>query len=163
VLGFGPGTYPLPCVLAEDVASALLLAKDAPNIEGLAFNLAGDVQPTAAEYVEEIRLRTRRNFRFVPRSVWSIGFGEYLRWLIKAVARKPGNVSAPYRDVQSVSMSSNLDCSLAKRVLGWAPVSDRAEFFHQAIDVHLQSIPAGDIRLPAAEWRAEIAAVGSLN
>lgn len=149
VLGFGSGTHPLPCVLVEDVASALVLGKDAPNIEGQAFNLAGDVKPTAVEYVEEIRQRTRRNFRFVPRSVWSVGFAERLRWLIKAVARKPDNVCGSYRDVQSLSMSSDLDCSLAKRLLGWTPVCDREEFVRRAIEVHLRPIPAGDLRLPS--------------
>ncbi len=47
ILGWGAGDSPLPCVLVQDVASALVLAKDAPAVEGKVFNLAGDVRPTA--------------------------------------------------------------------------------------------------------------------
>src|SRR5262249_39125288 len=49
ILGWGRGNNPLPCVLARDVARAMLLAKDEPGIEGMAFNLSGDIRPTARE------------------------------------------------------------------------------------------------------------------
>lgn len=150
ILGWGRGKYPLPCVLAGDVADALLRAKDAPGIDGLTFNLAGDVRPTAAEYVQALRERARRNFRFYPRSLWVMQAGELIRWGLKKLARKPNPVLPPYRDLKVMTMATQLDCSLAKRLLGWAPVSDREEFFRQAIDCHLPHIQAGDVRLESA-------------
>jgi len=147
VLGFGPGTYPLPFVLVDDVAAALFAAKDAPGIDGMSFNLAGDVRPTAKEYIEEVRRRTLRNYRFIPRSVRTIGLDGRLRWAIKLLIGKTDNVCEPYRDYKSLEMSSPLDCSLAKEKLGWKPVSSRDEFFRQAIDSHLQPIYPGDLRL----------------
>lgn len=147
VLGWGPGVYPLPCVLAGDVAEALVAAKDAEGVVGLTFNLAGDVRPTAAEYVAELRKRSLRNFRFYPRRVAGLQGGELFRWGVKRLTRKPGNVLQPGGDVKSMTMSAPLDCSLAKRRLGWAPCADREEFFRQAIDPHLKPIPAGDLRL----------------
>lgn len=146
ILGFGPGTYPLPFVLVRDVAEALLLAKDAPHIEGHTFNLAGDVRPTAVEYCRILRERTRRNVRFYPRGLWRIGLAERMRWVLKAIMRKPGNACEPWRDTRSTAMCCDLDCSLAKRLLGWAPVGDREEFLRQAIDCHLPPFHPGDLR-----------------
>ena len=146
ITGYGNGKNRLPCVLVEDVASALVLAKDAPAIEGLTFNLAGDVRPTAAEYVALLRERTKRNFRFHSRSVWSMGLAEWSRWALKALARKSDNSAVPYRDTKSVAMATDLDCSLAKRLLGWKPVADRDEFIRRAIDYHVRPILPGDLR-----------------
>lgn len=134
-------------MLVGDVADALFAAKDAPGVDGMAFNLAGDVRPTAKEYIEELRLRTLRNYRFIPRPVWKIGMADRFRWAIKALIRKPDNVCEPYRDYKSLTMSSSLDCSLAKQKLGWKPLSDREEFFRQVIDCNLKPIHPGDLRL----------------
>jgi nucleoside-diphosphate-sugar epimerase len=151
ILGWGRGRTPLPCVLVDDVARALLLAKDTPGIDGLTFNLAGDVRPTAAEYVAAMRERTLRNFRFYPRSILRIYGGELSRYLIKEIARKPGNSKVGYRDFKSGALVTQLDCSLAKQKLGWQPVSDREEFFRQALDVFVKPIAPGDIRLEAPD------------
>jgi nucleoside-diphosphate-sugar epimerase len=151
LLGFGRGETPLPCVLVDDVAQALLLAKDAPGIEGLTFNLAGDVRPSASEFVSVLRERTRRNFKFYPRSIRGIWAGEFSRYLIKKAVKKPGNRMVPFRDLRSGSLATQLDCSLAKQKLGWKPVSDQDEFYRQAVDVFVRPVPAGDIRLEAAD------------
>lgn len=151
LLGFGRGKTPLPCVLVDDVAQALLLAKDAPGIDGLTFNLAGDVRPTAAEFVSALRERTRRNFRFYSRSMWGICGAELSRYLIKKAVRKPNNRMVSFRDLQSGALSTQLDCSLAKQKLGWKPISDREEFYRQTIDVFVKPIPAADIRLESAD------------
>jgi nucleoside-diphosphate-sugar epimerase len=151
LLGFGHGKTPLPWVLVDDVAQALLLAKDAPGIEGLTFNLAGDVRPSATEFVSVLRQRTMRNFRFYPRSMWSICAAELSRYLIKKAVRKPDNRMVPLRDLRSGAMATQLDCSLAKQKLGWKPVSDREEFFRQALDVFVKPISPADVRREAAD------------
>jgi nucleoside-diphosphate-sugar epimerase len=147
ILGFGRGNHPLPFVLVEDVASALVLAKDAPEIEGKSFNLAGDVRLSAVEYVEILRQKTYRNFQFYPRGIFPMGLAEFTRWSIKALMRRDQNVLAPYRDIQSSTLISDLDCSAAKQLLGWKPVSDRQEFIRRAIDIHIKPLPPGDPRL----------------
>lgn len=151
VLGLGQGDTPMPCVLVDDVAQALFLAKDAPGIEGLTFNLVGDVRPTASEFVSYLKEKTLRNFRFHPRSVWSVCGGELGRYLLKKTVNKPGNRMVTFREIRTGSFVTQLDCSLAKEKLGWKPVSDRAEFFRQAVDVKVKPISAGDLRLEAAD------------
>ena len=151
VMGFGDGKAPLPCVLVDDVAQALLLAKDAPGIEGLTFNLAGDVRPSAAEFVSALRERTRRNFRFYPRSMWRVCGGELSRYLLKKAVKKPNNMMVPFRDLRCGTLLTQLDCSLAKQKLGWKPVSDQDEFYRQAVDVFVRPISPADVRLEAAD------------
>ena len=151
LLGFGRGKTPLPCVLVDDVAQALFLSKDAPDIEGVTFNLAGDVRPSAAEFVSVLRERTRRNFRFYPRSMWSICGAELSRYLIKKAVRKPNNMMVPLRDLRSAALVTQLDCSLAKQKLGWKPVSDREEFYRQSVDVFVKPLAPGDVRLETSD------------
>jgi nucleoside-diphosphate-sugar epimerase len=151
ILGFGRGKTALPCVLVDDVAQALFLAKDAPGIDGVTFNLAGDVRPSATEYVSVLRERTRRNFRFYPRSMWRICGAELSRYLIKKTVRKPNNMMVPLRDLRNGTLVTQLDCSLAKQNLGWKPVSDRDEFYRQAIDAFLKPLAPGDLRLEASD------------
>jgi nucleoside-diphosphate-sugar epimerase len=147
ILGWGSGRNPLPCVLARDVAGAMVLAKDAPGIEGLSFNLSGDIRPTAQEFVSMLRERTHRDFRFYPRSLWAMGAFEYLIWMTKALVRKADNTRTSFRDLQSLTMAADLDCSAAKKLLGWRPESDRDVFFREAIDSHLKPFHPGDLRL----------------
>jgi nucleoside-diphosphate-sugar epimerase len=145
--GFCSGIYPLPCVLVGDVAQALFLAKDLAGIDGMTFNLAGDVRPTTAEYVGELRRRSMRNFQFYPRPVWTIVARDRLLWALKALVRKSGNECPSVHETYFATLSLQLDCSKAKTVLGWKPTSDREEFFQQAINSHLRSIRPGDLRL----------------
>jgi nucleoside-diphosphate-sugar epimerase len=147
ILGWGSGHNPLPCVLARDVASALVLAKDAPDIDGLSFNLAGDIRPTAREFVQILRERTRRNFRFYPRHVWMMAATEYLIWMVKTLVHKADNNPIAYRDLCSLTMASDLDCSAAKKLLGWQPETDREAFLREAVDSHLEPFHPGDLRM----------------
>lgn len=147
-IGWGRGRNPLPFVLVGDVVEALIQSADVPGIEGMTFNLAGDVRPTAAEFVKMLRSRSRRNFRFYPRSLWKMQALEAAKWLLKIIARKPENPFPSYRDLKSRSLRCQLDCSLAKEKLGWQPVQTPEAFFAEAIDSHLLAIPVGDLRRP---------------
>jgi nucleoside-diphosphate-sugar epimerase len=147
IVGWGAGNNPLPCVLVQDVASALVLAKDALGIDGMAFNLSGDIRPTAREFVQVLRERTRRDFRFYPRSLWRMALQGELMSLAKKMIRGDAGTGATFRDLQSLTMAANLDCSQAKTLLGWTPVTDPQTFFAEAIDSHLKPFKPGDLRL----------------
>jgi hypothetical protein len=94
-----------------------------------------------------MREATQRNFRFFPRPVWFIQAGERARWAMKALGRKPNNKLGFLRDLASATMAAQIDCSLAKKMLGWKPVSDENEFRRQALLSHVQPPARGDIRL----------------
>jgi len=51
------------------------------------------------------------------------------------------------REIGSTTMAAPIDCSLAKRMLGWKPVSDENEFRRQALLSNVQPLAPGDLRL----------------
>jgi len=151
ILGWGRGDNPLPCVLARDVAKAMLLAKDAPGIEGKTFNLAGDVRPSAQEIVQFIAGKTMRKFRFFPRSGLSMAFSYYTVNGLKKLFHK--QIYESFRDLKSSSMTAVVDCSQARQLLGWKPESDHNTFFQEAFECHIKPVPPGDLRLEPAGIR----------
>ncbi|MCZ2078802.1 MAG: NAD(P)-dependent oxidoreductase [Bryobacterales bacterium] len=144
--GWGRGKTPLPFVLVEDVAEALVLAMETPGIEGRSFNLAGPIRPSAAEFMEMVRKRSRRNFRFYPQSLLKMQMIEILKWAVKCAARKRDNAWPSFRDLKSRSLRAQLDSTAAERILGWSPTTSTATFLAEAIDSHLQPLLAGDLR-----------------
>ena len=149
-IGWGDGRNPLPFVLVDDVARAMALAIDAPGIDGRSYNLAGDIRPTAREYVDLLAERSFRRYRFHPRSLALLQSIEILKWVVKVAARKPENAFPGFRDLESRSFRTQIDCSAAKEQLGWRPNADREVFVREAIDAHIRPVPAGDLRLAAA-------------
>jgi nucleoside-diphosphate-sugar epimerase len=143
----GPGSAPLPFVLVEDVAAAMVLAKDTEGIEGATFNLAGDVRPSAAEWVRWAGERSRRNFELVRQSIVGIQAFRTAVWLGKLALRREDNEWQSWWELKTGPQRTQLDCSAAKTRLGWQPVSDEQEFIRRAIDLHIPPIPPGDLRM----------------
>lgn len=135
VIGWNGGTNPLPFVLVDDVADAIVRALDAPNAPGKAYNLVGDVRPTAREFVTLLAEITGRPLRFHPQSVDWLQSAEIFKWWIKRLTGKA--VDRPdKRDLLSRGLTARFDCSDAKKDLGWTPVADRAAFVAQAVTIH---------------------------
>ena len=146
-IGWGAGNTPLPFVLAKDIADALLAAMETPGIEGMSFNLAGDVFLSAAEFVHIVAERSCRNFRFYPQSLLKMQALEIAKWALKIAAKKPDNTFPSFRDLKSRSLRAPIDCSAAKTVLRWNPNADKNVFIAEAIDSHLTDVLPGDLRL----------------
>lgn len=133
-VGWGHGNRPLPLVLVEDVADALVrLARHAgSDLDGQALNLAANGPFTAAELVAELARRTGRALHFHPRSLALSQALEIGKWLVKkAGGRKDGFPS--YRDLKSRSLAPRLACRTARETLGWKPVEDRATFLARMV------------------------------
>jgi nucleoside-diphosphate-sugar epimerase len=143
----GSGLTPLPLVLVEDVAQALVLAKDAPHVDGRTFNLAGDVRPSAAEYITIVAERSKRNFRLAPQSALALQALRTLVWLGKAALGRKDNVWQTWHELQTIPQSAWIDCAAAKSLLGWRPVDDHGEFVRRAVDCHLTPLLPGDLRV----------------
>lgn len=134
-IGWNDGRNPLAFVLAEDVAAAILLAAEAPGIEGRCYNLVGDVRPSAREFIDALARATHRPLRFHAQSPMRLWAAEFGKWGVKrAGGRTPPLPSL--RDLLSRGMRATFDCSDAKRDLGWTPVADPAEFEARAVTVH---------------------------
>jgi len=137
-VGWNDGTNPLPWVLADDCASAIVAALTAPAAVGKAYNLVGDVCPSARAYIQDLAKVLGRPLHFVPSSATGLWLTEMGKWAIKRVAGQ--SLKRPYRrDLLSRGLLARFDCSDAKRDLGWQPVADPAEFHRRALAVHAEA------------------------
>jgi predicted dehydrogenase/nucleoside-diphosphate-sugar epimerase len=134
--GWGNGRIPLPFVLLDDVVSALVNGLTVDGIAGKSFNLAGDVRLTAFEYVVRLGDALNRSIYFYPQSLVRWQCEEIGKWFIKRVTGRPVESFPSYRDLRTRTLEAPFDCSLAKAVLGWEPVTDLDKFLELGIFCH---------------------------
>jgi nucleoside-diphosphate-sugar epimerase/predicted dehydrogenase len=130
---WGQGRTPLPLVLVEDVASALVAALDAPDIEGESFNLVAESQLTAREYLTALEVSTGVEFQKIPTPLWKFYLIDVAKWLVKQAIRHPDRRRPSYRDWESRTQRAHYDCSKARKVLGWNPTDARDEMIRRGI------------------------------
>ena len=134
-IGWNDGRNPLPFVLVQDVAEAILLTTRAEGIDGHCYNLVGDVQPSARDYTAQLGRALGRPLAFHPQAPRWLWLEDSGKWLIKRATGR--NVAAPaMRDFLSRGLTARFDCSDARRDLGWQPVADADVFAARAIHVH---------------------------
>lgn len=134
-IGWNGGRNPLPFVLVEDVAEAILLACDAPGIEGRCYNLVGEVRPSARAYIARLGQALERPLRFHPQSPSWLWLEDYGKWIIKRLTGR--RIPPPARrDFLSRGMRARFDCADVARDLGWRPERDAERFWQRAVDVH---------------------------
>jgi nucleoside-diphosphate-sugar epimerase len=117
----------------DDVVSALISALQKTGLEGKSFNLVGDVRLSVAEYIAALRGISQRDIRVHRQSILKWTTIEFMKWAVKAIAGKPNNSRLSYHEFAYRSLASPFDCTLAKQVLGWNPVSDRERFIELGI------------------------------
>ncbi len=134
-IGWNDGRNPLPFVLGEDVASAVVAATERDGILGHCYNLSGDVRLTARDYIDELAKALGRPIVYHPQSPGLMYFSELAKWGVKRIG---GRKLAPpsKRDLLSRGMPATLDCADVKAALGWNPVADREAFVARGIRVH---------------------------
>jgi len=136
-VGWNDGRNALPWVLVTDCANAIVGAMTSEQAVGRAYNLVGDVRPTAREYLADVAQVTGRPLKFVPSSPVALWLAEMGKWLVKRATGR--RVQRPYlRDIRSRGISAMFDCSAAKRDLDWAPVADAKTFRQMAVMVHAE-------------------------
>jgi nucleoside-diphosphate-sugar epimerase/predicted dehydrogenase len=131
---WGRGSTPLPLVLVEDVASALVAALDAPGIEGESFNLVAESDLTARDYLDALEKCAGVEFQKIPTPLWKFYLADAAKWLVKRAIRHPDRRRPSYRDWESRTQRARYDCSKARRLLNWEPTSVPAEIIRQGID-----------------------------
>ena len=133
VFGWGAGERPLPLVLVDDVAAALVQCCERQNAAGRSFNLVGDVRLSAREWIEELRRATGRPFVFHPQSTARWWLEEIFKYLVKVAIGRRDAGRTSWRDLASRGAARPFDNALPKSELGWKPVADRAAFLLAAL------------------------------
>lgn len=131
---WGPGETPLPLVLVEDVASALVSAMETPGIEGESFNLIADTGITAREYLAAMDRAAGVEFRKIPTPPWRFFAADLLKWVVKRAIRHPDRRRPSLRDWESRTHSARYDCSKARTRLAWEPTDAPAEVIRRGIE-----------------------------
>ncbi|MCA9707018.1 MAG: NAD-dependent epimerase/dehydratase family protein [Myxococcales bacterium] len=137
---YGDGNNPLPIVLVEDTAAAMVKMLDAPGAVGQSYNLTAEPCITANEYLDELERRAGIKLRRVPMPAVRSYVEAMGKWAVKAVGKDPAATMPSFADWQGRSFAARFDASKASKELGWTPVSDR------------QTIIADGIHGPADEF-----------
>ncbi|MGE5548715.1 MAG: NAD-dependent epimerase/dehydratase family protein [Solirubrobacterales bacterium] len=137
-VGWNQGSNPLPFVLVEDVADAVVKACRAPHLAGKSYNLVGDVRLSARQYMRELAKASRRPLAYHPKLPQVLWLEEMGKWAIK---RAGGRKVAPpsLHDLLSRGLAATFDCSDAKRDLGWRPVDDPGRFLDRGVRIYRPS------------------------
>ena len=140
-IGWNDGANPLPWVLVGDCAAAIVASLTAPAAAGRAYNLVGDVRPSAQEYLQQLSAVQQRPVKFVasvPTQLWLTEMG---KWCIKRLTGRA--VDRPHkRDLVSRGLLAAIDCADAKKDLAWRPVADQDQFHREALAIHARGARA---------------------
>ncbi len=118
-LAIGEGGQLLPLVYVDDVVDALLLAGDAPGIEGKLFNVVDTSPITQQDYLSRASRSLGKELRVarVPRWLFmTLGFG--VEMLGKVLKR---DVPLTRYRIRSLRPLANFDTRAAREELGWTP------------------------------------------
>ena len=132
-VGWNSGRNPLPFVLVDDVADAIVLACTNPIADGKIYNLVGDVRPCARDYFAQLGETLNRPLRFHAINPYWLYLSKLSTWYIKRLIGKRV-VPPSLRDIRSRGLEATFDCSDVKNDLGWKPVADQATFFRKAFE-----------------------------
>ena len=132
---WGRGRNPLPLVLVEDVAQALVTALDAQGIEGESFNLVADAKLSALDYLKALEDCAAVEFLKIPTPPWKFYLVDMAKWVVKRVVRHPDRRLPSYHDWETRTQRAHFDCSKARTRLNWNPTSEQAEIIRRGIQL----------------------------
>jgi nucleoside-diphosphate-sugar epimerase/predicted dehydrogenase len=130
---WGKGNDPLPIVLVDDLADAMVAALERPGIEGESYNLCSEPRLTANEYLDAFEERAGLAIKRIPTSPLRYFSEALVKWAVKAVGRDPSAHFPSYGDWDGRTLAARFDCSKAREQLGWAPADDRERLLREGV------------------------------
>lgn len=132
---WGSGHAALPIVLVDDCADGMIKALDVPGIAGDSFNLVGEANVTAHEYLDEIEGCTGTKIKRVTTSSLRYLAEDVGKYVIKTMGRDPKRTFPSYANWDGRTFEARFDASHAKDKLGWRPTTDRDVVIREGIHV----------------------------
>ncbi len=130
---WGDGNNKLPLVLVDDVAQALLLALDAPAIEGRSFLLTDEPLLSAREYVDAVSEHSKTRMRASARPIWRFAMLDAAKELVKHVIHHPNRKRPSYHDWACRRHVARYDSASTREALGWKPAGTREALIEKGI------------------------------
>lgn len=130
---WGSDDHPLPFVLVDDVADALVRGVDKPGIEGQTFLLTDAPLLSGNQYVEELeRLAgVKINVRRVP--AWRHFAEDVAKEAVKNAIRHPNRRVPSLRDWDCRSHRARYDSGKTRSMLDWRPAGTRERLVQDGI------------------------------
>lgn len=122
---WGDGANPLPLVVVDDVADALVRALEVPRLEGQTLLVTSPPLMSAREYVEAVAVHMGSWIDARPRSVLRYWAADMVKELAKNAVRHPNRRWPTLHDWRCVAQRARYDGRMTEEVLGWSPISDR--------------------------------------
>jgi nucleoside-diphosphate-sugar epimerase/predicted dehydrogenase len=130
---WGDGTNPLPLVVVDDVADALVRTLDAPGIDGQTLLLSSPPLMSARDYVDAVAVYMGARIDARPRSAWRNWAAEMVKELAKNAVRHPNRRWPTVHDWRCASQAARFDASMSEQALGWKPIADREMMVERGI------------------------------
>lgn len=130
---WGDGNNPLPLVLVDDVADAMVRAINVAGIDGESYNLCSPPSLTANEYLNEFEKHAKIKIRRVETPASRLYITALGKWVVKSIGRDPNAAFPSYADCEGRSLAAVFDCSKAEKQLGWSPTKDRTTLVKEGI------------------------------
>jgi nucleoside-diphosphate-sugar epimerase len=130
---WGDGRTPLPLVLVDDVADALVRAMTVPDIEGCAFLVTDAPLLSARDYVAEVERASGMCIDARPTPIWRFWALDMLKEAAKHAIAHPNRRRPSYRDWDCRSHRARYDNRRTREVLGWEPAGSRDALVEQGI------------------------------
>lgn len=131
---WGDGTNPLPLVVVDDVADALVRALDAPNLVGRTLLLTGPPLMSARDYVQAVARHMGSRIDARSRSPLRYFFADMIKELAKNAVRHPNRRWPTLHDWRCVSHRAHYDGRMSEAMLGWRPIADKATLEARGIE-----------------------------
>ena len=131
---WGKGDHPLPFVLVDDVAEALVLARTAQLIGESTLLLTGPPLLSGNAYVQQLGIAIGTNVRSKKIPIWRWFFTDLFKEAVKHTIRHRNRRIPSFRDWKSRSHSSQYDSSKTQFLLGWKPNSNKTNFIELGIN-----------------------------
>lgn len=130
---WGDGTNPLPLVLVDDVADALVRTLIVPGIEGQTLLLTSPPLMSAREYVQRLSTHMGTLIDARPRASWRYYAADLMKELAKNAVRHANRRWPTLHDWQCQSQQARYNGAMSEQTLGWKPASDLETLGHRGI------------------------------
>lgn len=132
---YDDGNHPLPFVLVEDCADAMVRALGVTGIAGETFNLVGDPCLSAREYLDAFERLAGIKIKRLPKPPWILFAEDIAKWGIKTLAKASGRRMPSYGYYEGLSCRARYSPDRSKQRLGWTPASDAATLIEKGIAI----------------------------
>jgi len=137
---WGDGSSPLPLVLVDDVADALVRAMTVPGVEGGTFLVTDAPVLSARDYVAAVERASGMRIDARSTPIWRFYALDVLKEAAKNAIGHPNRRRPSYRDWACRSHRARYDNRHTREVLGWQPAGSREALVARGIDAAVRYV-----------------------